>query len=756
MASRLLRLHLRRRGSPVPPAPLLLQAARLLSASSASASAASAGGAGIDKVLVANRGEIACRVMRTARRLGVATVAVYSDADRGALHVRAADEAVRIGPPPARESYLNARAILDAAHRTGAQAIHPGYGFLSESADFAQLCEAEGLKFIGPPASAIRDMGDKSASKRIMGAAGVPLVPGYHGADQDIELLKLEADKIGYPVLIKPTHGGGGKGMRIVQRPDEFVDSVLSAQREAAASFGVNTLLIEKYITQPRHIEVQVFGDQHGNVIYLYERDCSLQRRHQKIIEEAPAPNVTTEFRSHIGGAAVSAAKLPRSLIGLFVLKAVGYYNAGTVEFIVDTLSGEFYFMEMNTRLQVEHPVTEMIVGQDLVEWQIRVANGEQLPLSQEQVPLNGHAFEARIYAENVPRGFLPATGTLHHYQPVPSAPTVRVETGVEEGDTVSMHYDPMIAKLVIWGESRTAALVKLKNCLLNFQIAGLPTNVGFLQELASHSAFEKGLVDTHFIERYKDDLLSTSMKSSRESHDVAELGAILAAACICKKDQITSKESLRANKTLSVWYNNPPFRMHHFARHPLEWELEEHDGFSEKLLKLFITHKTDGSYFIETEDGTSGLDVKVDHKGDHDFRVDVSGLQTDVTLACYSKDNSEHIHVWHGKHHHHYRQTVRTVHVTDDSSQRSHASEGKSHPKGSVLAPMAGLVVKILLEDGAQVEAGQPVMVMEAMKMEHVVKAPRAGYVEGLKVTAGQQVFDSSVLFTIKDNPAN
>ncbi|TKW29494.1 hypothetical protein SEVIR_3G398800v4 [Setaria viridis] len=753
MASRLLRLHLRRRGggrspgSPVPPLPLLL-AARLLSSSSSSAptspAAVASPGAGIEKVLVANRGEIACRVMRTARRLGVATVAVYSDADRKALHVRAADEAVRIGPPPARESYLDARAIIDAAHRTGAQAIHPGYGFLSESADFAQLCEAEGLKFIGPPASAIRDMGDKSASKRIMGAAGVPLVPGYHGAEQDIELLKLEADKIGYPVLIKPTHGGGGKGMRIVQRPEEFVDSVLSAQREAAASFGVNTLLIEKYITQPRHVEVQVFGDQHGNAIYLYERDCSLQRRHQKIIEEAPAPNVTAEFRSHIGGAAVSAAK------------AVGYYNAGTVEFIVDTLSGEFYFMEMNTRLQVEHPVTEMIVGQDLVEWQIRVANGERLPLSQEQVPLNGHAFEARIYAENVPRGFLPATGTLHHYRPVPSASTVRVETGVEEGDTVSMHYDPMIAKLVVWGESRSAALVKLKKCLSNFQIAGLPTNVGFLQELASHSSFEEGIVDTHFIERYKDDLLSTSTKASGESRDVAELGAILAAACICKKDHITSKESIRADKKLSVWYNNTPFRMHHFARQPLELEFEEHDGFSEKLLKLFITYKPDGSYFIETEDGTSGLDVKVDHKGDHDFRVDAAGLQTDVTLAYYSKDNSEHIHIWHGKHHHHYRQTLRTEHVVDDTSQPSHASEGKSHPKGSVLAPMAGLVVKVLLEDGAQVEAGQPVMVMEAMKMEHVVKAPRAGYVEGLKVTAGQQVFDSSVLFTIKDNTAN
>ncbi|XP_047049755.1 methylcrotonoyl-CoA carboxylase subunit alpha, mitochondrial-like isoform X1 [Lolium rigidum] len=731
MASRLLRLHshFRRRrhgASPAPPRPL----------SSSSAPDPPA----VDKVLVANRGEIACRVMRTARRLGIPTVAVYSDADRAALHVRAADQAVRIGPAPARESYLNAAAIVDAALRTGAKAIHPGYGFLSESADFAQLCESEGLTFIGPPPSAIRDMGDKSASKRIMGAAGVPLVPGYHGADQDIELLKLEADKIGYPVLIKPTHGGGGKGMRIVQGPDDFVDSVLSAQREAAASFGIDTLLIEKYITQPRHIEVQVFGDKHGNAIHLYERDCSLQRRHQKIIEEAPAPNVTAEFRAHIGKAAVSAAK------------AVGYYSAGTVEFIVDTLSGEFYFMEMNTRLQVEHPVTEMIVGQDLVEWQIRVANGERLPLSQEQVPLNGHAFEARIYAENVPRGFLPATGTLHHYQPVPSSTTVRVETGVEQGDTVSMHYDPMIAKLVVWGESRNAALVKLKNSLSNFQIAGLPTNIAFLQELAGHSAFERGLVDTHFIERYKNDLLNSAAKASGEAHEAAAVGAMLAAACICRKDHIISEESLR-DKTLSVWYSRPPFRMHHSAKRLMEFEFDkELEGSSDELLKLLITYRSDGSYFIETEDGSSpGLDIKVDDKGEQDFRVDIGGVQTDVTLAFYSKDNSKHIHIWHGKHHHHYRQTIRTEELLDDSSQPSHVSEGRSHPKGSVLAPMAGLVVKVLLKDGAQVDDNQPVMVIEAMKMEHVVKAPRAGYIEGLKATAGQQVFDSSVLFTVK-----
>ncbi|XP_078149550.1 methylcrotonyl-CoA carboxylase alpha chain isoform X2 [Carex rostrata] len=618
----------------------------------------------IEKILVANRGEIACRIMRTAKRLGVRTVAVYSDADRDALHVRSADEAVRVGPAPTRLSYLNSSVIVEAALRTGAQAIHPGYGFLSESAEFAQICENKGLKFIGPPASAIRDMGDKSASKKIMGAAGVPLVPGYHGDEQNVDFLKAEADKIGYPVLIKPTHGGGGKGMRIVERPGDFVENLLSAQREAAASFGVNTVLLEKYITQPRHVEVQVFGDKLGNVIHLYERDCSLQRRHQKIIEEAPAPNVTQEFRAHIGQAAVSAAK------------AVGYFNAGTVEFIVDTASDNFYFMEMNTRLQVEHPVTEMVVGQDLVEWQIRVANGEPLPLTQEQVPLNGHAFEARIYAENVPRGFLPATGTLHHYRPADVNPTVRVETGVEEGDTVSVHYDPMIAKLVVWGHSRSAALVKFKSCLSDFQIAGLPTNVSFVRDLASHWAFEKGQVETHFIEHYKDDLLiDSASKATNEALNASKLSAVLAAACLCQKEHITSAEAIPCNDRLvSLWYANPPFRMHHSAKTMVEFEWDkDFDGTFGGRLKLAITHQTDGGYFVEMEgDDSSGLEVKVLHSGENNFRVEAGGLQTDVTLAHYIK---------------------------------------------------------------------------------HVVKSPRPGIVDGLRVTSGQQVFDSTVLFNVKEN---
>ncbi|KAK1311153.1 hypothetical protein QJS10_CPA08g00318 [Acorus calamus] len=683
--------------------------------------------------------------MRTSRRLGIRTVAVYSDADRGALHVKSADEAVRIGPPPARLSYLNASAIVEAALRNGAQAIHPGYGFLSESAEFAQLCETEGLIFVGPPASAIREMGDKSASKKIMGAAGVPLVPGYHGDIQDINLLKEEADKIGYPIIIKPTHGGGGKGMRIVQGPDEFIQSLLGAKREAAASFGIDTVLLEKYITKPRHIEVQVFGDKHGNVLHLYERDCSVQRRHQKIIEEAPAPHVKHEFRSHLGEAAVSAAK------------AVGYHSAGTVEFIVDTLSGKFYFMEMNTRLQVEHPVTEMIVGQDLVEWQIRVANGEPLPLIQSQVPLTGHAFEARIYAENVPRGFLPATGVLHHYRPVPLSSSVRVETGVGEGDTVSMHYDPMIAKLVVWGENRDAALIKLKDCLLKFQVAGLPTNINFLQRLANHWAFEDGLVETHFIEQYKNDLFTDSNddKVAQEGQRDARLSAAFVAACLCKKEQIDQQKSVSGRDgLLSLWYADPPFRMHHCARRTIEldWD-KESDGHDSELLKLSVTYNSNGSYFIEMSDNESpGMEVEVIDLENHNFRVHTDWLSTDVSLAVYIKDCDTHIHIWHGKHHHHFKQMVRLEQSSEDVSQHKSSFEAMSHPRGTVVAPMAGLVVKVLVENGSKVEDGQPILVLEAMKMEHVVKAPFSGYVHGLQIAAGQQVFDSNVLFRVQD----
>ncbi|KAI4329723.1 hypothetical protein MLD38_028076 [Melastoma candidum] len=699
----------------------------------------------VDKVLIANRGEIACRIIRTSRRLGIRSVAVYSDADAASLHVKSADEAVHIGPPPARLSYLDASRIVDAALRTGAQAIHPGYGFLSESADFAKLCEDNGLVFIGPPASAIRDMGDKSASKRIMGAAGVPLVPGYHGEEQDVEFMKLEAEKIGYPVLIKPTHGGGGKGMRIVENANQFVESFLGAQREAAASFGVDKILLEKYITRPRHIEVQIFGDKHGNVLYLYERDCSVQRRHQKIIEEAPAPNISSEFRTLLGMAAVSAAK------------AVNYHNAGTVEFIVDTTTGNFYFMEMNTRLQVEHPVTEMIIGQDLVEWQFRVANGESLPICQSDVPLLGHAFEARIYAENVVKGFLPATGVLHHYRPVSASSSVRVETGVEQGDSVSMHYDPMIAKLVVWGESRNAALVKLKDSLLKFQVAGLPTNIEFLNKLANHQAFEGGHVETHFIEKFQDDLFvdPNDQALAKRAYDEAKYSAVLVAACICKEEQYARREG--SNGLPSIWYSDPPFRVNHCAKRTveLEWDNDLYSGVS-KNLTLSVSYLPQGEYLIEIVVDKDSMqqhnNVKVTRFGDHEFRVEIDGVSMPTNLCIYEKESVKHIHMWHGSSHHHFKQKLGVELPDADDIQQKPRLDMSSHQPGVVVAPMAGMVIKVVAEEGARVEEGQPVLVLEAMKMEHVVKAPLAGTVQGLQVVAGQQIQDSSVLFTIKD----
>uniref|UniRef100_A0A0C9RKV7 TSA: Wollemia nobilis Ref_Wollemi_Transcript_13148_2529 transcribed RNA sequence n=1 Tax=Wollemia nobilis TaxID=56998 RepID=A0A0C9RKV7_9CONI len=698
----------------------------------------SSSSAPIEKILIANRGEIACRVVRTARRLGIKTVAVYSDADRDALHVRAADEAVHIGPAAARASYLNGNAILDAARRTGAHAIHPGYGFLSESAPFAELCSSRGLTFIGPPAAAIRDMGDKSASKRIMGAAGVPLVPGYHGDEQDPEFLKSEAQRIGYPVLIKPTHGGGGKGMHIVARPEDFLDSLLGARREAAASFGNDAVLLEKYVARPRHVEVQIFGDTHGNAVHLYERDCSVQRRHQKIIEEAPAPNISEDQRRHLGEAAVSAAK------------AVGYCSAGTVEFIMDTVSGEFFFLEMNTRLQVEHPVTEMIIGQDLVEWQIRVANGEPLPLRQDQIFPAGHAFEARIYAENVPKGFLPAAGVLNRYCPPAASPQVRVETGVREGDAVSVHYDPMIAKLVVWGENRDAALVKLKDCLSDFRVAGVPTNVGFLQGLAGHRAFAAGQVETHFIQNFSGDLFS--VKLAETELEAAKLGAALASACACLAEQGKRGSS-------SLWYAAPGFRINHELKRSFELKWKSLMIDMEWVpMNILVKYEKDGTYYVEIEgSGVPAMRVGGDVAGigEEKVRLYVDGVSIDVSFAVYSKDYIEHKHVWYGSHHHHFTQDTQTSYESEEDlvgQDKGSEAATTNRVKGAVVAPMAGCIVKVLVEEGARVSKDQAVLVLEAMKMEHVVRAPREGCVRGLQVGIGQQVFDNSVLFVIDD----
>ncbi|MGA7984783.1 MAG: acetyl-CoA carboxylase biotin carboxylase subunit, partial [Burkholderiales bacterium] len=447
------------------------------------------------KILIANRGEIACRVMRSAERLGIRTVAVYSDADRDALHVRLAHEACRIGPAPARESYLNAEAVIAAARETGAEAIHPGYGFLSENEAFARACAAAGIVFIGPTAEAIAAMGDKSAAKTLMEKARVPLVPGYHGENQDAAFLLGHAEAIGFPVLIKASAGGGGKGMRIVRRGAEFDAALASCRREAKSAFGDDRVLIERYLERPRHIEIQVFGDAHGNCVHLFERDCSVQRRHQKVLEEAPAPGMTVERRHEMGEAAVAAAR------------AIKYRGAGTVEFIAEQ-DGRFYFMEMNTRLQVEHPVTEMITGLDLVEWQLRVAAGERLPRAQDELEIRGHAIEARLYAEDPARDFLPATGRLAHLAFPAASDSVRIDTGVESGATITPHYDPMIAKLIVWGEDRGAALARLRGALAACEVAGVATNVEFLGRLAASGAFARAELDTGLIERCHDELL--------------------------------------------------------------------------------------------------------------------------------------------------------------------------------------------------------------------------------------------------------
>ncbi len=447
------------------------------------------------RILIANRGEIACRVIRTARRMGIDTVAIYSEADEGAMHVAMADEARLIGPAPPRESYLNIDRVVAAARDSGAEAMHPGYGFLSENAEFAEACAAAGIVFIGPSPDAIRAMGSKAAAKALMEAHGVPVVPGYHGADQDDSLLLAEAEGIGFPVIIKASAGGGGRGMRVVADAGEFARALDGARREAKGAFGDDTMLIERYLERPRHIEVQIFGDSHGNIVHLFERDCSIQRRHQKIVEEAPAPGLTQERRLYIGEAAVAAAR------------AVDYVGAGTVEFIAEDGAERFYFMEMNTRLQVEHPVTEAVTGLDLVEWQFRIAAGERLPLRQEEIALSGHAIEVRLYAENPARGFLPATGTLHRLH-WPQGEAIRVDTGVRPGDTVTPFYDPMIAKIIAHGSDRATARARLARALADTALLGVATNLGFLARIVADADFAAGAVDTGFIERRRAALL--------------------------------------------------------------------------------------------------------------------------------------------------------------------------------------------------------------------------------------------------------
>ncbi len=657
-----------------------------------------------NKILIANRGEIACRVIKTARRMGIRTVAVYSEADANARHVRLADEAVLLGPAAARESYLVADKILDAAKRTGAQAVHPGYGFLSENADFSEACAANGITFIGPPASAIRAMGSKSEAKKLMGAANVPLTPGYHGDDQEPALLHREADQIGYPVLIKAAAGGGGKGMRLVEKSEDFLDLLASCKREATSSFGNEHVLIEKYITKPRHIEIQVFADTQGNCVYLFERDCSVQRRHQKVLEEAPAPGMTLERRRQMGEAAVAAAK------------AVGYVGAGTVEFIANQ-DGSFYFMEMNTRLQVEHPVTEMITGQDLVEWQLRVAAGQPLPLAQEQLQIRGHALEARIYAEDANKGFLPSTGKLIRLSPPAESINVRVDTGVEEGDEITPSYDPMIAQLIVWDEHRDAALARMRKALADYQVAGVTTNIDFLSRLVACPAFAGADLDTGLIERQKDFLFPAAQAVPRDALLVATVGELLWEQHEAKQKAKTSGDPW------SPWHARDGWRMNLSAARLIGFR----DGDS--LIEAQVSYQRDQWKISLNGETTLARGKKLD--GDQ-FAVELDDRR--LIASVVAVDDKRHVFL-HG---------ATYILLRDDPL---HLVEAGGAQGGGLTAPMPGKVVALLAQAGQKVDKGAPLLILEAMKMEHTITAPTAGTVKAFCYAAGEQVSDGAAL---------
>uniref|UniRef100_A0AAQ5ZAE8 Methylcrotonoyl-CoA carboxylase subunit alpha, mitochondrial n=1 Tax=Amphiprion ocellaris TaxID=80972 RepID=A0AAQ5ZAE8_AMPOC len=642
----------------------------------------------IEKVLIANRGEIACRVMRTAKKMGVRSVAVYSEADRHSMHVAMADEAYHIGPPPSQQSYLSMEKVLEVAKKSGSHAVHPGYGFLSENTEFAEACKQEGIIFIGPPSSAIRDMGIKSTSKHIMSAAGVPIIGGYHGEDQSNERLQEEAARIGYPVMIKAVRGGGGKGMRIARSDSDFLEQLESARREARKSFNDDVMLVEKFVEDPRHVEVQVFGDMHGNAVYLFERDCSVQRRHQKIIEEAPGPGISPEVRRKLGEAAVRAAK------------AVNYVGAGTVEFIMDA-QHNFYFMEMNTRLQVEHPVSEMITGTDLVEWQLRVAAGERLPLLQDDIILSGHSFEARIYAEDPNNDFLPGAGPLLHLSTPASDEHTRIETGVREGDEVSAHYDPMIAKLVVWGEDRSAALKKLRYCLRQYNIVGLNTNIDFLLSLSGHPEFEAGNVTTSFIPQHYADLFPTPRAPSGATICQAALGLLL------KERKHTQEFTETSTKPSSPFGSSSGWRSNiHFNRN----------------MTLQLGDKREE----EMEGGASFLHCSVNRVKSRPKLVIL-----DNTVHLFSTEGSSQVSVPVLKH---------------------LAGVSGSGAQGGAVAPMTGTIEKVLVKAGDKVNVGDPLMVMIAMKMEHTIRAPKSGVIKRVFFSEGSQANRHAALVELEE----
>ena len=650
-------------------------------------------------ILIANRGEIAVRILRTARRMGIRTVAVFSEADRDALHVERADVAYPIGLAPARDSYLRIDRIVDAAQRSGAEAIHPGYGFLSENADFAEACAAAGLVFIGPPPSAIRAMGSKSSAKTLMERAGVPLVPGYHGEDQDPALLEREAARIGYPVLVKASAGGGGKGMRVVEQPSGFAEGLAAARGEARASFGDDRVLIERYLTRSRHIEVQIFADRFGNVVHLFERDCSIQRRHQKVVEEAPAPGMTAERRAAMGRAACDAAR------------AVGYEGAGTVEFIVE--GEDFFFMEMNTRLQVEHPVTEMITGQDLVAWQFRVADGEALPLRQDQLSIDGHAIEVRIYAEDPAREDRPSTGILRHLRAPAENPHVRVDTGVRQGDAITVHYDPMIAKLIVWDRDRTAAVQRLKAALQHYEVAGVATNLGLLRGVAAHPDFLAAKLDTGFLARHPDVLAPAAGSPPREA--LAAAAADIMAAWASTAETANT----RGTDVHSPWGSTTAWRLNGSGSQDA---MLRYDG-QDIVLRLQPGPK--GAFEMQVD----GQAVMVQRDGD---AVLIDGVRQRVLVV---RDGDTLLVLVDG--------TAWALDVVDlMAPPRTEALGGDR-----LVAPMPGRVVSLHTEAGAKVARGDVLVVLEAMKVQMRLTAPRDGIVEQVRADPGDLVDDGADL---------
>ena len=662
------------------------------------------------KLLIANRGEIACRIMRTAHRLGLRTVAVYSDADRDALHVATAGEARRLGPAAASESYLDIERVIAAAAASGADAVHPGYGFLSENPDFIEACAAAGIVFVGPPAAAVRAMGLKDAAKRLMEAAGVPVVPGYHGEEQDDAALLAHARRIGFPVLVKAVAGGGGKGMRRADTEAGFGDALEGARREARASFGDDRVIVERCVARPRHVEIQVFADAHGNAVHLFERDCSLQRRHQKVVEEAPAPGMTPAMRAAMGEAAVAAAR------------AIGYRGAGTVEFIADASEGlsedRFWFMEMNTRLQVEHPVTEMVTGTDLVEWQLRVAAGEPLPAAQADLAITGHAVEARVYAEDPERGFLPATGVLAHLAAPEESAHLRVDRGVRSGDAVTAHYDPMIAKVVAHGADRDTALERLAGALRAFEIAGVATNVPFLSRLVADPGFRAGALDTGLIDRELDALLARGPVP----------GPVLAAAAMHAAGALAPPAA--ADTWSDPWSALAGWRLWGVARQHVHFRI---DG---DAVEALVTFTEEGGTRIDA--GSTSLAVRPVTRDGGRIVLDLADRVVPVRIVpagtgfCVLHDGRTY-----------------TVALPDHAVEDGETASALVH----VTAPLPGKVVKVSVQGGDTVERGATLVVLEAMKMELGVEAPRSGRIDEVAVSQGDQVVEGAVLVTFAES---